>query len=182
MDPDHLLWLFRSLWSDHQLLLLSLPSLMDEIEHVLQSDPKEKARLPTWVARVYSDLGVIARLRHELDILKHISPGGFALFADERNPKAACRMSLFAKLATPTCDRFNYPSNKRRTKENTEIMRRSEQNLDLFWELDKSYRKVTKKSLNQGCPTPSRKTRELERTGQWIEPTKVPKVVPQVKF
>ena len=65
---DPTMWLFHSLWDDQQLFLLGLPSLMDEIEHVLETDPTEKSRISSWVAGVFSDLGLIARLQHELEI------------------------------------------------------------------------------------------------------------------
>jgi hypothetical protein len=40
----------------------------------------------------------------------------------------------FAKFGAPTEGRFYYPSDKRRTQQNTESMREAEKNLDIFWE------------------------------------------------
>jgi hypothetical protein len=44
--------------------------------------------------------------------------------------------------------RFNYPSDKQRTKQTTEKMQQAESNLDLFWnKFDQEYRKRGSKSL-----------------------------------
>ncbi|CAG8972588.1 hypothetical protein HYALB_00011320 [Hymenoscyphus albidus] len=64
---SHLMWLFQSLWNEQQLLLLGLPAIVDEIEKVTQNDPSEKSSLSSWVSNVFSELGLIARIRHELD-------------------------------------------------------------------------------------------------------------------
>lgn len=43
INMDRMMWLFETLWtSEHQLFLLELPNPVDEIEHLIQSDPKEK--------------------------------------------------------------------------------------------------------------------------------------------
>lgn len=36
-------------------------------------------------------------------------------------------------VGDPTSEKFDYPSEKRRTKQNVERMRQSEQNLEKFW-------------------------------------------------
>ena len=41
---------------------------MDEIEKLRQSNAKEKAKLSSWLAQMFADLGVMARIRYELDI------------------------------------------------------------------------------------------------------------------
>lgn len=41
---------------------------MDELEKIIQSDPKEKQKSSSFAARIFSKLSVIARARHELDI------------------------------------------------------------------------------------------------------------------
>lgn len=48
--------------------MLSLLALTDDLEHRIESDPKEKAKISSWVAGVFSDLGLIARIHHEIDI------------------------------------------------------------------------------------------------------------------
>jgi hypothetical protein len=70
-----MLWIFQTLLNDHQLLLCGLPGLMDELERLIQSNPQRKERISAWVAHVLSDLGVITRARHELDIYQPWAAG-----------------------------------------------------------------------------------------------------------
>jgi len=80
---DQLMWLFSKLWDDQQLRLLGLPGLADEIESLVERDQKEKAKLSPWVAQVFSDIGLIAHVQHELvSLLKlfSLSPGKILKF------------------------------------------------------------------------------------------------------
>jgi hypothetical protein len=163
--PDQLMWLFNNLWTDSKLDLLSLPGLVDEIEHHVQSDPKEKAKISLWVARIFGELGLIARIRHELDIYQPWASGfdsGYAEYRDEVEKDFPRRFASLAKVqnnsqglsvakfGSPTDGRFYYPSDKRPTKVTTHSMRKAEADLDLFWEkVDTHYRRKIGKSLDQ---------------------------------
>jgi hypothetical protein len=163
--PDQLMWLFDNLWTDRKLDLLSLPGLVDEIEHHIQSDPKEKAKISLWVARIFGELGLIARIRHELDIYQPWASGfdsGYADYQDEVEKDFPRRFASLAeiqnnsqglsvaKFGSPTDGRFYYPSDKRPTKVTTHSMRKAEADLDLFWEkVDTHYRRKIGKSLDQ---------------------------------
>jgi hypothetical protein len=80
--PDQLTWLFTQLWDDQKLQLLGLPGLADEIESLVQRDQKEKAKLSSWVAQVFSDLGLIAHIQHEL-----VGVMEYFLFSPAETPK-----------------------------------------------------------------------------------------------
>jgi len=163
--PDQLMWLFNNLWTDSKLDLLSLPGLMDEIEHHIQSDPKEKAKISLWVARIFGELGLITRIRHELDIYQPWASGfdsGYAEYRDEVEKDFPRRFASLAEIKTsfqglsvakfgsPADGRFYYPSDKRPTKVTTQSMRKAEADLDLFWEkIDTHYRRKIGKSLDQ---------------------------------
>jgi len=179
--PDQLMWLFSNLWTETQLNLLGLPGLMDEIEHHIQSDPKEKAKISSWVARVFSELGLIARIRHELEIYQPWASGfdnGYAEFRDEIEKDFPRRFSVLAdihntfqslsvaKFGSPTDGRFYYPSDKRRTKATTQSLRKAEADLDLFWDkIDSHYKRKLGKSLDQVVHHIFKETRRpLERT------------------
>ncbi len=187
-STKRLMWLFNTLWTDSQLQLVGLPGLMDEIEYLVQSDPKEKAMLSPWVAREVSDLGLVARALHELEIYQpwaagfdHVwatecgteieaeFPRRFGAFAEaERNLKEASLVKALAQYGAPNDGRFFYPSDKRRTKQTTESMRQAESNLDLFWEtVDEHYRRKTGRTIDQTLGV-----RQLERTPEWVEPIK----------
>jgi hypothetical protein len=49
-------------------------------------------------------------------------------------------------LAMPKDDKFNYPTDKKRTKQTIEAMIKAERNLDLFWsKYDASWKRLTAK-------------------------------------
>jgi hypothetical protein len=192
---DQLMWLFSNLWNDQQLQLLGLSGLMDEIEHHIQSDPTEKAKISSWAAGMFSDLGLIARIRHELEIYQPWASGfdnGYAEFQDEIEKDFPRRVAALveiqqnfqglsvAKFGSPTEGRFYYPSDKRRTKAATESLRKAEANLDLFWEkIDDHYRRKIGKSLYQVVRHIFTEVRPLERTPEWIEPIREKKSTAQ---
>ena len=99
---------------------------MDEIEKLTQSNPKEKAKLPSWVAQMFADLGVMARVQHELDIYQPRAAGfeyeyttyGTEIEKDFPTLFAALgklmnnvRGIAFSKYVAPIEGRFYYPSN-----------------------------------------------------------------------
>ncbi len=188
---DPMIWIFQTMWDDRQLILCGLPDLLDELERLIQSDPKQKEKLSAWVARVFSDLGVIARARHELDRYQPWAAGmdqeyvnyekeikgefgrKFAAFSElDHNFKD---LSL-AKVGMPSEGRFQYPSDKRRTRQVTETMRKAEENLDLFWQtVDQQYKNKTGRPLHQALHHLFTQERQLERTPEWIEPRKEPR-------
>lgn len=175
----------------HQLFLCGLPGLMDELERLIQSDSKQKERTSAWVARVLSDLGVIARAGHELDIYQPWAAGmDHALLDYEKDIKAEFEKKFMAlaeldnnfknlslaKAGMPADGKFQYPSDRRRTQQATETMRKAEQNLDLFWRtVDQQYKTKTGRTLHQAVRHLFTEERELERTPEWIEPIKEPR-------
>ena len=89
------------LWDKDQLFLLGLPGLMDEMEYLVQSDPKEKAAMSSWVAQVFSDLGLIAQFHHELDIYQLWAAGfdhGFAKLEGDIQKDFAKRFTAIVEL------------------------------------------------------------------------------------
>jgi len=70
-----MLWIFQTLRDDRQLFLCGLLDLMEELGLLIQSDPKQKERISASGAHVLSDLGVIVRVRHELDIYQPWAAG-----------------------------------------------------------------------------------------------------------
>lgn len=183
---DPMMWLFNCLWNEHQLFLHRLPRLVDEIEYLVQNNPKEKSRLSPWVARVFADLGLMAKLQHELEIYQPWAAGfeyEFVGLRREIEKDMSQHFDLirevernlddhaFAKFGDPTGGRFKYPSDKRRTKETTESMRKAEANLDLFWDkVDEHYRRNSGKTISQTLQHILKKVRQLERTPEWVEP------------
>ena len=184
-DKDNLISTFLRLWNDDQLFLYGLSNLVDELERLTQSDPKQKERISAWVARVFSDLAVMAEIRRQL-ALYHPSLST-TNEDDTEEIKAAFMKSLswlaeflkdiegisLAKVGAPADGKFNYPSEKRRTLENTQAMRKAEQNLDLFWQTaDQHFAKKRGRSQHQAIQHLLSQDRELQRTPEWVEPIK----------
>jgi hypothetical protein len=156
---------------------------MDELERFTQSSAEEKAKIWPWVAREVADLGLIAKLRNEVNtyqtwgsgfdhemmtyddgLSQLMSPLGKVL----GNPNLEGKM--YSDFGAPVEGRFNYPSDKRRTKQTTDKMRQAESNLHLFWsKVDSEYRKKSGKSLNQAHNVFSDGSRPMERTPELVE-------------
>lgn len=195
LHRDQLMWVFQSLWDEKQLHFYRLPNLMDELERLVQSNPAQKERLSGWVTRVFSDLGVIAAARHELSIYMPWASGLDNEHArrDEEikqdfidkstflaNLEQNFKNLKFTTTGSPSDGKFNYPSDKRRTQENTERMRVSEENLDKFWRMvDQQYQEKTGKSLQDTMRHLFTEERNVERTPEWVEPPKRPRKQPE---
>ncbi|KAF5623806.1 hypothetical protein F52700_9822 [Fusarium sp. NRRL 52700] len=68
--------------------------------------------------------------------------------------------------------KFKYPEHRRRNKENDEMMRRAESNLDAFWARADRYLYDRTKIMNKSILTELFKSpRVLQRTPEWAEPT-----------
>ncbi|KAF5724485.1 hypothetical protein FMUND_782 [Fusarium mundagurra] len=74
--------------------------------------------------------------------------------------------------------KFTYPEHRRRNKENAEMMRRAESNLDSFWARADRYLYDRTKNMNESILMGLLKSpRVLQRTPEWVEPTKEKKKV-----
>jgi hypothetical protein len=185
---DPLIWMFQILWDKNSLFLLGLPDVMDELERLLRRDSKQKERISGWVANVLSDLGTIARAQHEVELYypwagrfedefenyrKEIQEEFSAKTAALAEVHNSCENISFEKFGRPSDQRFLYPSDKRRTKQNSETMRKAEANLDLFWQsVDQQYKKINGKTTYQALKHLFATERQLERTPEWSEPIK----------
>ena len=105
------------------------------------------------------------------------------------------RPSEVRRLGMPTESRFHYPVDKRRTTENHEAMQLAEQNLDAFRaQVDKNMEVKRQSKLdhlkesldryNPGANADIRKLltqpRNLQRTGDWVEPNVEPVKVKEI--
>jgi hypothetical protein len=84
-------------------------------------------------------------------------------------------MKGITQLAMPGGGKFNYPTDKKRTKQTTEAMMTAEKNLDLFWfRFDVNWKRLAGQSIADcmGDHTPRQKGQQKERTAPWVEPVK----------
>lgn len=144
----HLIWLLRTLWEDgQQLFLMHLPFTLDELERLLQADSQAKELVSAHIAGAIVNLSIISQCMSQLDLFQpwarsfdnmvEKEAGIKQEFADRIKPWAKMMAALqdkslsrAAKLGDPSDKRFFYPAEKRRTRENTETLRRAEQNLE----------------------------------------------------
>ena len=78
-------------------------------------------------------------------------------------------------MAMPGDGKFNYPTDKKRTKQTTETMITAEKNLDLFWSrFDVNWKRLAGKNIGNcmGDHAPKQKGQQKERTAPWVEPVK----------
>lgn len=75
-----------------------------------------------------------------------------------------------ARLCDPSDNRLFYPSDKRRTKENTEALRRAEHNLDSFWAIvDRVVRAECGSLEGTAVRRLLSQQRILRRTPEWVD-------------
>ena len=183
-----LLWLLRTIWEDDRtLFMLRLPIVVDELQRLLDAEPKAREMITERVNDIIGDLAIICECLRQLE---NYHPWALA-FEDAMvkaekhleqqyqtacqpivhmiNAMKACNQSLVAQLGKPTANRFDYPVWRRRNKENVEIMRRSEARLDALWSyIDKNMRQKAGDlagSALQNLLT----SRILQRTPEWAD-------------
>jgi hypothetical protein len=148
---DPLLTLFTILQYDERREIYGLQNLMDEIERLIRTNAEDKERISPIVARNLSELALTGELERQLELYQ---PRLFEPFY-RPNPRAGQKLLLdslsrmmkignhmermpIANLGEPTARKFYYPADEKRAEETVEQMRRSEANLDKFWqEVDK---------------------------------------------
>jgi len=144
-----LIGLFYFIWDDQKQYLAGLHNLMDELDRLTQREAKAKELQSSWISACIADLSVISECLHQLHIyypcsqfLEHemeARTDDLKREYDEMTLVSAKLLTIelegddFAELGDPSGGKFDYPVEKRRTRENTETMRRAEQNLDNFW-------------------------------------------------
>ncbi|KAG9319932.1 hypothetical protein KVV02_005532 [Mortierella alpina] len=150
----HLMWLFQTLWDDQQLHLVGLSPLLDEMERLVENDPKARNLFSARVANLVADLSFFAECKRQISLYQ---------------PWAASFENDAA--SHPSNGRFYYPVEKRRTKETTEAMQQAEKNLDDFWEKLDKFLLPQMDLLHDGALTRLlTDSRILHRTPDWVEP------------
>ncbi|KAF2688061.1 hypothetical protein K458DRAFT_401459 [Lentithecium fluviatile CBS 122367] len=191
-----LLWLLKMIWEDdHQLFFLGLTNVVDELERLIQSEPKARALISPYVADVISNLSVTSEGLRQLQMYQPWAQTfETSLVGKEEGIKKEFvettkdwglvmgamdgpnQMNI-VRLGQPEERKFYHPVERRRTKENVEAMRSAEQNLDAFWSaVDKNMRTRMGKGLEHTALWRFlSKSKILNRTPEWIEPEKQPK-------
>ena len=193
-SKDDLLWLYGQFIDETAIQICGLENLAGELERVTQNDPKQKERITQFVAKIFSDIGLVGELRNQLRIYRpriFLIRGNKFLAAQEEKDLEDWGSDLvrpiwdlmrvfdeeegdvyirLGKDGDPTTGRFYYPVNKRRSKESNAAMQIAERHLDSFWaKFDKHLRsKIDTPSyifLQRMIPS----DRQLQRTEDWVE-------------
>ncbi|THC90947.1 hypothetical protein EYZ11_009597 [Aspergillus tanneri] len=191
-----LLWIMETLWGDsRKMYLVGRKTLMDKLERLVQSDPKNKDLVSARVASIISDLSVLSECLYQIELYQPWAAtfeNGFAERCDEIRKEYSDLVrgwsdflisfegTRLGDLGAVEKRRFYYPVEKRRNRENVELMRSAEANLDAFWLAVDNHIpiKCGMTRRNATYRTLSRISGKLQRTPVWLEPDRQP---PQIK-
>lgn len=182
---SRLMWLFQTLWDDQQRHLCGLSTLLDEMERLVENDPKARNLFSSRVASMVSDLMLISECQRQISLYEpwaSVFENEIGTRQDEFKAKYIQRTSRLQELDTalkqtslgdadPSDSKFFYPVEKRRTKENTEAMQKAERTLDTFWEkLDRVILQKVDLSRHGPLVRLLSDPRILHRTPDWVQP------------
>ncbi|WOO76897.1 uncharacterized protein LOC62_01G000510 [Vanrija pseudolonga] len=185
-----LLWFLQTLWEDGQVLSrLTFEFVIESlIKHI---ETQAEQYVTNHLGTIIADLSILAECLRQLNSYYPWSQGyNFALLDRDRKDRirratdarteglVKVHLALdhrndlsflaIANLANPAHNRFLYPVERRRSKENVDKLRQAEANLDEFWgHLDAHLRR-------HGYPLQPPAGRTLQRTPEWVAPAKKP--------
>ncbi|KAH8775311.1 hypothetical protein F5883DRAFT_627450 [Diaporthe sp. PMI_573] len=190
-----LILFLSTMWEkDEDLLFISLPVVVDELQRLLDSEPKAKELLSPYIASILGKISIISQCLTQLELYQPWA-SGFELATTKYKYDIE---EDFAKRMSTRCDifeaiqeknlgravilgdlsggRFAYPIDKRRTRENTETLRQSEENLDTFWaKIDELVHSKAGDLTGTAVQRLLSQSRIIQRTPEWVEPIKRPK-------
>lgn len=159
---------------------------------MIDSAPQAKEMISSYVASILRDLAILSQCIRQLEIFlpwattfknkTSIREGSLkAEFAQSKlmvaenlgNVLFHAGTTLIGNLVSPTDGKFFYPVDKRRTRENVELMRTAESNLDKCWrKVDELLDPNVADMAGTAVQTLLTQSRILQRTPAWVEPTK----------
>ncbi|KAJ4258806.1 hypothetical protein NW762_007893 [Fusarium torreyae] len=186
------MFLIQTLWADHWgLFITGLPLAVDELERLMQAEPKADALVSAHVAKILSDVAIIAQCLKQLELyqpwaaqINDLIQLNLDVFRDTWSEMRGNFKQLHdallqkdfdeaARLAEPSGGKFTYSSSKRRTKETVDTLRRAEANLDEVWaKIDQVTEKYVTDFEKTAVYEILSKPRTLRRTAEWVEPEK----------
>ncbi|KAJ5614193.1 hypothetical protein N7528_007847 [Penicillium herquei] len=172
---------------------------MDELERLIQSEKQAHELLSPLTSRIIEDLSILLQCFNQLDhyqpwdralVLTHWEQldglkADFLKWAASRDRMIDVILSRMpgidaaVALGEPSRGKFDYPIEKRRTRENVEALRNAEDNLDAFWvAIDRLL--MTKAGNLSGTTIHAliSQPRTLQRTPEWTETEKPLSVKP----
>ncbi|KAG0272108.1 hypothetical protein BGZ95_012158 [Linnemannia exigua] len=182
---SRLIWLFQTLWDEQLRHLCGLHPILDEMERLVENDPKARNLFSSQVASMIADLSLISECQRQISLYEPWASSFENKAASRHNDlkaKYIQRTSRMQELYTalkqisladvdPSDGKFFYPVEKRRTKESTEAMQKAERTLDTFWEKFDKYI-LHKIDVSRHGPLMHLLSdhRILHRTPNWVQP------------
>ncbi|VUC31836.1 unnamed protein product [Clonostachys rosea] len=181
--------LIGSMYKDGYILSkFGLPTTMDELDRLIQRDISANKLISPTVAGVLGDLSIISECCRELD---HFLPWarGFkhklseqqaeikaefdkntAPLKDVARSLAAVKIMKAATLCNPLDKKLVYPAAGRRNKENTEMMRRAEETIEVFWAwIDEHLQKECSELDRFAFWRMLSQPRHIQKTPEWVD-------------
>ncbi|KAK4234779.1 hypothetical protein C8A03DRAFT_46958 [Achaetomium macrosporum] len=175
------------------LFFARMPIVVDELERLLRAEPRARDLVSGYVAARIGDLSILCECIRQLDIYQpwangyeyasmDLQDGLKKDLAKWRDGWAGIYSTIRSKpmlanfrFANPSDKRFFYPTEKRRTKETVEALRRAEANLDAFWEkFDKCLHPRAGDLSKTALWKLLSQKRALQRTLEWVPPPSAP--------
>ncbi|KAJ9661038.1 hypothetical protein H2198_002197 [Neophaeococcomyces mojaviensis] len=186
---QNLKWLLRILWEDdNELFLVGMTDTVDELQRLLESEPKANEFISAFLAGVVGDLSIICECLRQVNTYQPWAAnfenavldrkGDITKQFAERMASAGAMMSALkaidgiSRYGNPEDGKFRYPIDKRRTKENVEQLLSAERNLDVFWDKVDPITSRSRGFKELAVGKLLGQERILRRTTQWIEPAK----------
>lgn len=184
-----LMLLLKTLWeSGKPLEALRWTLMTDELERLMESEPRAKELISPYIACCVGELSIISQCMRQLELYQPWARGFSHMMRvhkkqieedfDEQSRawqkigKAFYSEKLRQVLrhGIPKRGKFTYPIEKRRTKERVETLQRAESNLDSFWtqfdkEMSLKAGDIQTTALHRLLSQP----RALQRTSDWVD-------------
>ncbi|KAK0744793.1 hypothetical protein B0T21DRAFT_358403 [Apiosordaria backusii] len=128
----HLNWLLSTLWEDGRMLFLAdMPLVLDELERLLQTEPRAADLISSRIAEIISNASIISRCLGQINQYQPWARG----FDSAEVDKLEGIQQGFAVWAKPLSYMVEGIRDQdfHRTKENVEALRGAERNLGEFW-------------------------------------------------
>lgn len=193
-----LLLLLKTLWEmEKPQKALRWTLMTDELERLLDSEPRAKELISPYIASCVGELSTISQCMRQLELYQPWARA-FGQVMDVRKDQIyddfgkrsrdwqkifkafySKAMEQVFRQGIPTGGKFAYPIEKRRTKERVETLRRAESNLDDFWaqldtEISLKAGNIETTALHGLLTQP----RVLQRTPEWVDEMPLRKCTP----
>ncbi|KAG0044001.1 hypothetical protein BGZ83_010785, partial [Gryganskiella cystojenkinii] len=183
-----LMLLFQLIWEENGRLICGLPNLLDELDHLVENDPRTNTFISPLVTSAVEDLSLLSECTRQIHLFQ---PWASTFNMESKKYKEHFKNRFNEQnqllsgfdiyhnrsvrfswpVADPSSSQFNYPIDRRRTKDTTETIQQAEHNLDAFWKtVDETLWRNVEASQRGPFSKLLGGDRRLYRTLSWVEP------------